>query len=162
MVVLPTWRGPVTIKTGKVRLARSTTISRCRLIYNGTLLAFRSIKRSILFYPSCCALSIVQGATICSFFNCLERRLFYEMPVEIRMGEASPCLIPQGKGIMGQWARLASRAAFRNGQSAPIIRAYLSPCWNCKNVTYDCWTKYIPKTLRTSNTNIKNKGRIDS
>ena len=25
--------------------------------------------------------------------------------------------MPQGKGVMGAWARLASRAAFRNGQA---------------------------------------------
>ena len=25
--------------------------------------------------------------------------------------------LPQGKGIMGAWARLASRAAFRNGRA---------------------------------------------
>ena len=31
----------------------------------------------------------------------------------------------------------------RVADSAPIIRAYLSQCWNCKNCINDCWMKYI-------------------
>ena len=30
----------------------------------------------------------------------------------------------------------------RVAESAPIIRAYISQCWNCKNSYKDCWRKY--------------------
>nr|WP_325189187.1 hypothetical protein [uncultured Oscillibacter sp.] len=39
------------------------------------------------------------------------------MPIKVPMGKAPPHQMPTGKGIMGAWARLASRAAFRNGQA---------------------------------------------
>ncbi len=41
----------------------------------------------------------------------------------------------------------------RVADSAPIIRAYISPhCWNCKKVMYDCCSKYKPTTLLRENT----------
>lgn len=39
----------------------------------------------------------------------------------------------------------------RVADSAHIIRAYISPCWNCKNINHDCWMKYIPRSLHTAN-----------
>lgn len=39
--------------------------------------------------------------------------------------------LPEGKGVMGAWAKLASRAAFRKGQ-ALILRSY--QCCTPRNV----------------------------
>ena len=39
----------------------------------------------------------------------------------------------------------------RVADSAPIIRAYLSQCWNCKNCNNDCWMKYIAKSSHSAN-----------
>lgn len=39
------------------------------------------------------------------------------MPVQIPMGQAAQDSLPVGKGIMGYWAKLASRAAFRRGRA---------------------------------------------
>ena len=37
------------------------------------------------------------------------------MPAEIPMGQAAKSLPAPGKGVMGQWTRLAARAAYRKG-----------------------------------------------
>lgn len=37
----------------------------------------------------------------------------------------------------------AEAAECRVAVSTPIIRVYLSQCWNCKNCYKDCWMKYV-------------------
>jgi hypothetical protein len=48
-----------------------------------------------------------------------------------------------------------------NGRVADSVpyntRAYISPCWNCKNVIYDCWMKYISTTPESAN-HMTNRG----
>lgn len=39
--------------------------------------------------------------------------------------------------------------------SAPIIRAYISHCWNCKNCEYDCGNVYISPTTVIETNNIR-------
>ncbi len=44
----------------------------------------------------------------------------------------------------GENGRVADSALYNT-------RAYISPCWNCKNVIYDCWRKYISTTPESTN-----------
>jgi len=48
----------------------------------------------------------------------------------------------------------ATPSGDENGRVAdltPIIRAYLSQCWNCTNCYKDCWMKYIDDHSHSAN-----------